>query len=177
MKPTLVVLALWSAYVTAVHVFGGRTRVLRPFREATVEPFARATMLVVWHIATWGLAMLTGTLALAAFVPGLEGVVAFTGVQVFGFAAVFIVTSRRELGAAIRLPQWLLLGPLACGLLATTFAQPGAITAGILLAALGVGHVLAWCRPSEPRPFSIYNRLMYSPGCLLIAALTATALT
>ena len=263
MRTTLVVLGWWAAYVTAVHVLGGAKRVVGPLREAAVEPFARGTLLVVWHMVTWALVTLTLAIGLAAFSSRFDDLVLFAGVQAAGFSAVFLVTSRKELGAAIRLPQWLLLGPLAFGLLATSTHRPAALAAGVLVGLIGVGHV-AWAlgapwpardraqlaahvmpqtprtpRPSSlpsraitiavatiflamsacivapeavagvvhaswlvlaiaaifalrglagfvlwrrngaettaPSPFFVYNRVMYSPGCLLIAALAAAS--
>lgn len=259
----LFILAIWSAYITCVHTFGGARRVVAPFREATVEPFARGTMLVVWHMVTWSLVTLTGALALAAFAPGFHDLVAFAAIQTAGFAVVFFVTSRRELGAGISLPQWLLIGPLALGLAATELPRSAAIAAAVLVGLIGVGH-LAWAfgapwpardraqltahvfpsvdgdgggrakrfarlpsrsitlfatlvflamsaclaatasrgvvlgiaaifalrgvvglvywsrrreRSALPSPFYVYNRFMYSPGCLLIAALAAASVT
>ena len=255
----LLILALWSAYITGVHVFSGARRVIAPFREAAVEPFARATLLVVWHMVTWSLLTLTGALTLAAFSPRGRDLVAFAAIQTAGFAVVFVVTSRRELGAGIRLPQWLLFGPLAVGLAAAQLPRAAAIAAAVLVALIGLGH-LAWAlgatwpardraqlaahvfprvegaakrfarlpsrgttlfvtlvflvmsaclaattsrsivlaiaaifalrgvvglvywsrsreRSSLPSPFYVYNRFMYSPGCLLIAALAAASVT
>ena len=255
----LIILALWSAYITAVHTFGGARRVVAPFREATVEPFARGTLLVVWHMVTWSLLTLTGALALAAFSPRFHDLVAFAAIQMAGFAVVFFVTSRRELGAGISLPQWLLIGPLALGLAATELPRSAASAAAVLVGLIGLGH-LAWAfgapwpardraqltahefprvegaakrfarlpsrgvtlfvtvvflgmsaclaattsrglvlgiaaifalrgvvglaywsrrreRTALPSPFYVYNRFMYSPGCLLIAALAAASVT
>ncbi len=266
MRPTLVVLALWAGYITLVHVLGGARRVVTPLREAAVEPFARGTLLVVWHMVTWALVTLTAAIAVAAVDSRFENLVMFAGLQATGFSAVFVITSRRELGAAIRLPQWLLLGPLAFGLLATITDRSAALAAGALVGLIGLGHLawalgvpwpardraqlsahmlpragasrlpsrlpsraitlvvtavlfamsaclvapdlvahvvpgvrwlvvaiaavfalrgiggLAyWTRRREsgpdaaPSPFFVYNRVLYSPGCLLIAALAATS--
>lgn len=58
-------------------------------------------------------------------------------------AAVFILTTRGELGAVIRRLRRALLGPLALGLLATQTARPAAFVAGVLVGLIGVVH-LAW---------------------------------
>lgn len=261
----LIILAVWSGYITCVHTFGGARRVVAPFREAAIEPFARGTMLVVWHMVTWSLVTLTGALALAAFAPRFHDLVAFAAIQMAGFAVVFFVTSRRELGAGISLPQWLLIGPLALGLAATELPRSAALAAAVLVGLIGLGHLawafgapwpardraqltahvfprvdggggssdrakrfarlpsrsitlfvtlvflvmsaclaatasrgavlgiaaifalrgvgglLYWSRRRErsalPSPFYVYNRFMYSPGCLLIAALAAASVT
>src|SRR5689334_15928445 len=94
MRATLVVLALWASYVTAVHVLGGAQRVVGPLREARVEPFARGTLLVVWHMVTWALVTLTAAIALAALTTRFGDLVVFAGVQAAGFSAVFLVTAR-----------------------------------------------------------------------------------
>ncbi len=264
---TLLVFALWAGYITAVHVLGGAKRVVTPFRAAAVEPFARGTLLVVWHMVTWVLVTLTGALMLAAVSTRFGNLVVFSGVQAAGFAIVFVVTARRELGAAIRLPQWLLLGPLAIGLFATwsriETPRSAGIAAGALVGLIGLGHLgwalgrpwpardrdqlaahviprsgfgrlqsglpsramtlaataiffamsgclvasamlpgsprltlaiatvfalrgvvglVYWSRRREskdgvPSPFFVYNRVLYSPGCVLIAALAALSTT
>ncbi|MDB4945036.1 MAG: hypothetical protein JWP97_4570 [Labilithrix sp.] len=143
MQVMLAVLAVWGAYVTGVHVVGGARRVVAPLQRSDVEPFARGVLLVVWHMVTWALALLTGAVALAAFAPRYGDLVVLGGLQAGGFAVVFLVVAKRELGAAIRLPQWLLLGPLAVGLLATLTARPAAIAAGLLVLLLAAAHV-AW---------------------------------
>lgn len=247
----LLVLALWAAYVTCVHIFGGARRVVAPFRHAEVDRFSRSTMLVVWHGTTWMLLTVTATFAIAAFVPAFQSAAMLGALQALGFAIVFLVTARRELGASIRLPQSALLGPMALGALTALVGarHGGPVAAGALVAAIALGH-LAWtfgaawpARDAEqlaqfvlpggtrlphravtglvavglaavsaslfafgftgraralalaaavvfalrglagyvvfarsPRPFSIYDRVVYSPGCLFIAALVATGL-
>ena len=124
-------------------MLGGEKRVVKPLRDSTVDPFARGVLLVVWHMVTWALLTLTGAIALAAVSPRFGDLVAFAGLQAAGVSAVFVLVARRELGAAIRLPQWLLLGPLALGLLATQTDRPAAVAAGALVGLIGIGH-LAW---------------------------------
>ena len=145
MRLTLLVLAIWASYVACVHSFGGERRVVLPFRRdgASMDPFARGTMLVVWHVVTWVLVTLAAVTALAALAPRFVPIVALAGIQAAGFTVVFVLTARRELGAAIRLPQWLILGPLATGLLATLTDRPGAVAAGGLVGLIGLAH-LAW---------------------------------
>ena len=145
MRLTLVVLTLWASYVACVHTIGGERLVVQPFRRdaAATDPFARGTMLVVWHLVTWVLVTLAGVVALAAIAPRFVPIIPLAGLQVAGFAVVFVFIARRELGAAIRLPQWLILGPLAAGLLATLSARPGAVAAGGLVGIIGLAH-LAW---------------------------------
>lgn len=250
----LLVLALWAAYITCVHTFGGARHVVAPFRDAEVDRFARSTLLVVWHGTTWMLVTVTASFAIAAFIPSFRSAAMLGALQALGFAVVFLVTARRELGASIRLPQSALLGPMALGgLTALVGARHGGpVAAGALVAAIALGH-LAWtfgaawpARDAEQlaqfvlprgsrlppramtglvaivlgamsasllafgltdrarvlaiaaavvfavrglagflvlpiftrsaRPFSIYDRVVYSPGCLFIAALVATGL-
>lgn len=143
MQTTLILLATWTGYITALHLVGGEGRVVKPLRAGKVDPFARGVLLVVWHMVSWALLTLTGAIALAAFSPRFGDLALFAGVQAAGFAVVFAVLARRELGAAIHLPQWLLFGPLALGLLATRTERPAAVAAGVLVGLIGVGH-LAW---------------------------------
>ena len=276
MQTMLVVLASWAGYITALHVLGAAKRVVKPLRASAVDPFARGVLLVVWHMVTWALVTLTGAIALAAIAPRFGDLVLFAGVQAGGFSAVFVVVAKKELGAAVRLPQWLLLGPLALGLLATRTDRPAAVAAGMLVGLIGIGHLagalgapwpardreqlaahvmprsglprygrdgrglraglpsrlttlavtvvflsmsvclaapelvgryvpgshalvlaiaavfalrgvgglLYWSRHREcreagasPSPFFVYNRYMYSPGCLFIAALAVASVT
>lgn len=58
-------------------------------------------------------------------------------------AAVFVLTARWDLGAAVRRSRWALLGPLALGLFATQTARPAAVAAGVLVGLIGVLH-LVW---------------------------------
>jgi Protein of unknown function (DUF3995) len=143
MQTTLTIMSVWAFYVLSVHLFAGEYRVVRPFRGAEVEPFARGTMLAVWHLVTWSLLALAVSVSAAALTHRLQTLVVFAGILSLGYSCAFATVSKRELGAAVRLPQWLLLGPLAVGLFATESGRPAAIAAATLIALLGLAHI-AW---------------------------------
>ena len=93
-------LAVWSLYIVFVHVVGGGKRVLAPMLEATLPPFARATLIVVWHVTTMLLVLLAGMIAAAPFVTSPLPLLVLAIVLTVGFSVVFIRTARSELGAA-----------------------------------------------------------------------------
>lgn len=246
------VAGLWMLYTTFVHAVVGGRRVAEPLLAANLGAFPRATLLVVWHGLTWLFLTLAVAMIGASFHAPLRLLVPFAALQISGIAVVFVVVARRALGAAIRLPQWLLLGPLAIVAASSVATRPGAVACAVLLAAVALVH-LAWAvgvswpardraelglhvfgspklpgpfacavvaavlsvfalafvvdprmpagyavrlvvllvfalrgfagpfidrfRPAvRGSPFAIYNRFMYSPLCLLVAALTATSL-
>gem|GEM_PF-463836 len=142
---TAAALAVWAAYVTGVHVFAGARRVLAPMVRAEMPAFARGTAVVVWHVVSWVLASIAVATAAAAFVPGGRALLAFAAVLAGGSTVIFVRGAKTSLGGAIRLPQWMLLGPLAVGLAAAAFVPDHAagVAVGLLLALVSAAHV-AW---------------------------------
>jgi hypothetical protein len=251
----LFVLAGWTLYIALVHVIAGGRRILAPMLAATVPPFVRATLAVVWHMITFFLVLLAAAIAAAAITPTRAPLIALAAIVTSVFMVVFMRIAKTELGAAILLPQWLLFAPLAVSLTAALTEHPAMYAGAALLGALAVAH-LAWAaglpwpardlpelaahvmpgglgrgafpgrgptvvvavalaamaasvvapalgsalrwpasaiaavfaargvfglayRPWSSRgtskPFGIYNTLVFSPGCLLVAALVALA--
>jgi hypothetical protein len=138
----LQVAAVLCLFTLGVHGFVGQRRVVGPLMRAECEPFARATLVVVWHMVTWTLALASVGLVLGAL--GKAGYAGGVGLLCAGYALLFVVVARRLLGAAIRLPQWMLLGGVAVFALAGSAgsaAVANAALAGVLSAA-AVVHVL-----------------------------------
>jgi hypothetical protein len=155
-----------------VHLVAGQRFVVAAL-DAAIEPFARATLLVVWHMVTW-------TLLLCAFALWFaDRRSAFlVGALCAGYAGLFIAVAQRELQAAIRLPQWILLGAVA------VFAFAGALEVGpshaaaVLLASLALVH-LGWAlgvtwpaRDRESLALAIIGRPVRPSAfaCVLVAA-------
>jgi Protein of unknown function (DUF3995) len=143
----LLVVAAWALYVAAVHVRGGTPRVISPLRGADLPDFARATLVVVWHATTLTLLVLAGSVVAAALSSHARPLLAFGLVQACGFGLIFWRVARREIGEPIRLPQWLLFGPLALALASSFTSHPAAVAASAMLVTLGLAHV-AWAAGS-----------------------------
>ena len=151
-------------FTLAVHGLVGQQRVVVPLLRGDVEPFARATLVVVWHMVTWTLALASAALLLAALTAPAY---AFgVGVLCSGYALIFAWVGQRAFGAAIRLPQWILLGAVGVFALAGSAASPGvcAGTLGGVLFALGFVHALwalgvAWpSRDQESLAMAVVGR-------------------
>ncbi|HYQ02361.1 MAG TPA: DUF3995 domain-containing protein [Polyangiaceae bacterium] len=122
-------------FTLAVHGLVGQQRVVAPLLRGGVEPFARATLVAVWHMITWTLAAASAALLFAAFtVPAYAFGV---GLLCLGYALIFAWVGQRSFGSAIRLPQWILLGAVGVFALAGSTANPG-ISKGTLAGVLGV---------------------------------------
>lgn len=139
--------ALFALYAAGVHLFAGQRRVVAPLEgAAAVAPFARSTLFVVWHMASFVLVSTAAILAWRgdAIDPAMRALLA---AQV-GFAAgLFLLRGQHSHGGGFPLPQWILLGPLALAIAAPRFAAP------IVLLALAAMHVawvfgVAWPSPS-----------------------------
>jgi hypothetical protein len=165
-------------FTLAVHVFVGERRIVRVLLQQRSEPFARATLLVVWHMVSWTLALSVLALGWAAYDAGTygegllgQGVLAqeffaqgfslqggllrgsITGARLVGlfvaalcagYALLFLVLGQRLLAAAIRLPQWILLGTVALFSLLGCLGGPWAasVACASLLLAIAAVHAL-----------------------------------
>jgi hypothetical protein len=130
-------------FTLGVHAFAGQRFVVRPLHSAALEPFASATLLVVWHMVTWTLAL--SCVALLLGVLGQRWLGLPVGLLCAGYALIFVVVAERRLREAIRLPQWILLGAVAVFAVAGSRGSASATawaSAGVLLA-IAVVH-LSW---------------------------------
>ena len=147
----LMVVAAWALYVAAVHARAreGRPRVIAPMRDSNLPAFSRATVLVVWHATTLflvhpGRGRRHGGVCSPRPWP-LLALALLQACRVRGSFSLRVGT--RELGEAVRLPQWLLFGPLAFSLASSFTPHPAAIAGAGMLLTLGIAH-LAWATGS-----------------------------
>ncbi|MCQ6554655.1 hypothetical protein NPS70_15820 [Streptomyces sp. C10-9-1] len=106
-----------SATVTAlIHLIAGGRDVVRPLLGSSLEAEARHTLHAVWHFATADL--LFSGIALIALAPRPAPnapLVLFIAAHFLAYAAVFLVIALRTgwPRPLLRLPQWMLLLPVA----------------------------------------------------------------
>jgi hypothetical protein len=183
MNALLLLAAGLCLFTFCVHTFGGSRFVVAPFEAQAFDPFAKATLRVVWHMATWTLALMSvGLLWAARGTTAPLG--AWVGALAAGYAVLFIAVAQRVFSAPIRLPQWLLLGPLAlfalAGGLSSTGSEGRAATAVavMLMVAIAAVHA-AWAfgahwpsRSREELALAIIgHRAMPGPlACFAVAA-------
>ncbi|MFZ5896506.1 MAG: DUF3995 domain-containing protein [Myxococcota bacterium] len=140
--PLLLVATGLCIFTLGVHGIAGQRRVVAPLMRADMDPFARGTLLVVWHMVTWTLAF--ACVALLLSVLREPSYALGVGALCAGYALLFAWVSQRLFGDAIHLPQWILLGGVSVFALAGSRASVAAANIAIagVLGALGVVHVL-----------------------------------
>jgi Protein of unknown function (DUF3995) len=162
------------AAVFLVHTFAGQRRVVSPLLESDTRQFAKSTLLVVWHMVTWTLAVSFVALLLAPRTPALALVVT---VLTLGYAGAFLAVASLRMGAAIRLPQWILLGATGLASLAAYADRGPWFFKGSLLA-IAVLH-LAWTAGAswpeasrEALALAVIGRPAFPSraACLIVAA-------
>ncbi len=198
MQPTLVVLALWAGYVTAVHVRDGARGAVASWlllgpltlglvamqtaRPAAVAAGALIALIGVAHLA-W---------ALGAPWPARdrEQLVAYVMPRRGGSPMESTLRSGFPSRAMTLAVTCAFLAMSACLLVPDAVARvvPGARwlvpAVAAVFALRGLVGLAYWSRRREsgsagatPSLFFVYNRLTYSPCCLLIAALAAVSTT
>jgi hypothetical protein len=130
--PLAIIAAGLSLFAAGIHGFVGQRRVVARLRGSTLDPFARATLGAIWHMVTWTFLVLA-----AGFLSGIEAVRTGAGLLAGGYAVILLIEAHRTFGAAIRLPQWIVLGALGVYALIPRFAAP------VLLGGIATLH-LAW---------------------------------
>lgn len=110
--------ATLSALVTFwVHTFLGQRFVVAKLQQASFDPFAKATMMVCWHITTYLLALITLAAGTATFSVVSESMERFLLLATFLLslpgALVFLLISARAFKSAFSMPQSRLLGSIA----------------------------------------------------------------
>jgi hypothetical protein len=119
MSSYLIAAAVLSFLVLGIHVFLGGPSVARPLLAAKdIEPVAKYTAYLCWHLITMVLVAMTAGFAHAAASPRGADVAVLMSVLAGGFAGwsgVLVVWKRQR---AWDLPQWLFFLPIsALGLL------------------------------------------------------------
>ncbi|MET9536122.1 hypothetical protein ABZY16_01160 [Streptomyces sp. NPDC006553] len=104
--------------VAAVHIVGGRRDVVRPLLSSELSDEPKRVLHAVWHMVSVdlvlsGLALLY--LSLADGTPGTGLVAWFVAAHFIAYAAAFLVVTLSVgwPGPLLRLPQWILLLPVA----------------------------------------------------------------
>ncbi|MFD3659505.1 hypothetical protein ACFWVF_02720 [Streptomyces sp. NPDC058659] len=118
MNSWLLTAGITAVGVAAVHIVGGRRDVVRPLLASGLADEPKRVLHAVWHMVSVdlvlsGLALLY--LSLTAGTPGTGLVAWFVAAHFIAYAAAFLVVTlsvgwSRPL---LRLPQWILLLPVA----------------------------------------------------------------
>ncbi|WP_067833819.1 hypothetical protein [Nocardia lijiangensis] len=106
-----------AAAVAAVHVVAGHVDPVRPLLDSALPDVPKRTLHVVWHWVSVDLVLAALTLiVLAAAEPvGTELVALLTAIHFAAYTVVFVVIAAVLPGPwrLLRLPQWMLLAPIA----------------------------------------------------------------
>jgi len=104
--------------VTAfVHTVAGHFNPVLPFLRAELDATVKATLYACWHMVTVTLVLSALALVGLGLSPGLAGaslLAAFLAGLYILYGLVFLVIGARwfRRGGLLRLPQWVLLGPV-----------------------------------------------------------------
>ncbi|MFC9660046.1 hypothetical protein ACFVJ5_07385 [Nocardia sp. NPDC127606] len=113
----LLAAGLTAAVVSAIHIVAGHVDPVRPLLASSMADVPKRTMHAVWHMVSVDLVATASTLlAVAWWQPvGFELVAVLTAVRYAAYSVVFVVIALRVPGRAplLRLPQWILLAPVA----------------------------------------------------------------
>ncbi|MCP2318053.1 hypothetical protein APR12_003406 [Nocardia amikacinitolerans] len=106
-----------AAAVAGVHVVAGHIDPVRPLLDSALPDVPKRTLHVVWHWVSVDLVLSALTLvALAVAEPtGTELVALLTALHFAAYTVVFVVVATALPGPRrlLRLPQWMLLAPIA----------------------------------------------------------------
>lgn len=104
--------------VAAVHIVAGHRDVVRPLLSCGLADEPRRVLHAVWHMVTVDLVLSAATLVYLALADGTAGadlVAWFVAAHFLGYATAFLVITL-SVGwpkPLLRLPQWILLLPVA----------------------------------------------------------------
>ncbi|MET9213825.1 MULTISPECIES: hypothetical protein [unclassified Nocardia] len=117
MNGYLLTAGLLTTVVSAIHLVGGHFDPVRPLLACSLADVTKRTLHAVWHMVSVDLLATTATLlSLAWWHPaGTELVAALTAARFAGYSLVFFVIALRmpDRAPLLRLPQWILLAPIA----------------------------------------------------------------
>ncbi|MEV0342503.1 hypothetical protein AB0H49_26085 [Nocardia sp. NPDC050713] len=106
-----------AAAVAAVHVIAGHVDPVRPLLDSALPDVPKRTMHVVWHWVSVDLVLTAITLIVLAVAEpsGTELVALLTALHFAAYSVVFVVIAAALPGPRrlLRLPQWILLAPIA----------------------------------------------------------------
>ncbi|MFI5497527.1 hypothetical protein ACIA5E_00595 [Nocardia asteroides] len=117
MNGYLLAAGLTAAVVAGIHIVAGHFDPVRPLLSSSLTEIPKRTMHAVWHLVSVDLVATAATLlAIAWWRPaGTELVSALTAARFAAYTIVFVVIAARVRAPAplLRLPQWILLAPVA----------------------------------------------------------------
>lgn len=112
---------MWSAaalmgLTTCVHLFAGTPEIMSPIMSAGIHPVVKATAMVVWHVVTLLLLLLTFAIAYLASHKN-DALFTLTLAIQLSFAGLFLYYGLGTFGGVFTLPQWtvFLLVPVMMG--------------------------------------------------------------
>lgn len=106
--------AALALLTTAVHLFAGGRDTARPLLAASdLDPVAKRTAYLAWHITSASLALLSGAFATAAVAPAAWELAAFGTVASVLYAIVSVAIAVSAGADVWRLPQWLAFALIA----------------------------------------------------------------
>ncbi|WP_375267468.1 hypothetical protein [Planktotalea sp.] len=103
-------IALWSAaalmgLTTGVHLFAGTPEIMGPILQADLHPVIKATAMVVWHVATLLLALMTFGIAYLAKRRNAALSLFIILIQL-SFVGLFLWYNITVFSGLFALPQW-----------------------------------------------------------------------
>ncbi len=118
MNGWLLAAGITSSGVAAVHIVGGHRDVVRPLLSCGLAEEPKAVMHAVWHMVTVDLLLSAAALIYLALADGTSGtglLAWFVTAHFLAYAAAFLAVtlSAGWTKPLIRLPQWILLLPVA----------------------------------------------------------------
>lgn len=93
------------ALTSAVHIFAGTSEIMQPIRAADLHPIVIQTAMVVWHVISLLLILMTLALAYLARQPNAALWAFIIAIQL-SFTVVFLYYTLTGFGALFALPQW-----------------------------------------------------------------------
>ncbi|WP_101789933.1 hypothetical protein [Nonomuraea indica] len=117
MNGHLLAAGITAAVVAAVHLTAGHVDPVRPLLASTLPQVPKRTLHAVWHLVSADLVLAAAALLYLALVqpPGTPLAGLLLAVHFAAYTAVFLAVTSTFDGAwrLLRLPQWLLLLPVA----------------------------------------------------------------
>jgi hypothetical protein len=129
MNKPLLIAALLTAFIAAVHLFAGGADVVAPLLASSLAEEPRLTLYAVWHLVSVTLVLS----AIALYVSALPQhaiaaryLALFISILWLGFGVVFLVIASTQPGEGLffKIPQWTLFLPVGLLGLWGFFSRP-----------------------------------------------------
>ncbi|MEV6241834.1 hypothetical protein [Lentzea sp. NPDC051838] len=99
--------------VAAIHIIGGHRDVVRPLLHAGLAEEPKRVLQAVWHMVSIDLVLSGIALTYLAFTSANELLAWFVAAHFVGYAGAFLAVTVSVRWPLFRLPQWVLLLPVA----------------------------------------------------------------